>query len=83
MKINNEKGWLCPCGNTSGIDGFYPCNSEGEQVEPTREAWDGITWVCERCGRIINDDTLEIVGVAWVNKLTEEEKKEIMEVEHE
>jgi hypothetical protein len=43
-------------------DGFYPCDAAGADVEPTPEDWTGDTYVCERCGRIIDQDTREIVG---------------------
>lgn len=80
MRINDETGWwMCACGNEPELEGFYPCNSEGEIVEPTPELWNGLLYVCDKCGRIINQDTLEVVGVRFNNLLTEQEKKEIME----
>ncbi len=54
--------WTCVCGNTALDDGFYPCNSQGEVVEPTPEAWTTNCYVCDRCGRIINQETLAVVG---------------------
>ena len=60
----NEYGdaWVCICKNTPSDEGFYPCNSEGEQVEPTAEEWTTNCYVCDKCGRIINQNTLEVVG---------------------
>jgi hypothetical protein len=69
--------WVCPCGNTPDQEGFYPCSSEGEQVEPTPEEWTTDCYVCDRCGRIIKQSNLEVVGVRAKNTLTEEEKKAI------
>jgi hypothetical protein len=69
--------WLCLCGNRAIEDGFYPCNSEGEQVEPTDEDWTTNCYVCDRCGRIIRQDSREVVGVRFENTLTEAEKEAI------
>ena len=63
-RISHEEGdsdaWVCICKNVPADDGFYPCNERGEEVEPV-EGWDGL-YVCASCGRIINCDTLEVVG---------------------
>ena len=49
--ITNED-WLCDCGNQSHIDGFFPCDSNGTEVEPTVDSdWDGL-YVCARCERL-------------------------------
>ena len=71
--------WICVCGNEPGSDGFYPCNSEGEEVEPTPQDWPTNCYVCAYCGRIINQNTLEIVGARFSNTLTEEEKEAILQ----
>ena len=55
--------WECLCGNTPISDGFYPCNNDGGEVEPTPEEWNGVTYVCARCGRIINQNTGEVIGL--------------------
>ena len=38
MKISHapdeEDGWVCLCGNMAYHQGFYPCNAQGEMVEP-------------------------------------------------
>jgi hypothetical protein len=47
----------CRCGNTSISDGFAPCDSNGAEGEPTPEGWDGIRYVCGRCGRIFDQNT--------------------------
>ena len=66
MKISHESGGkeylLCLCGNTVRAEGFYPCDAQGKVVEPTLEKWTTNLVVCDRCGRIINQTTLEVVG---------------------
>ena len=62
--------WICICGNTPIGDGFYPCNTEGEQVEPTPEGWTTNWYVCDRCGRVIDQQTLEVVGQRFENVFT-------------
>ena len=59
----DKDAWVCICGNMPPTDGFYPCDEQGNVVEPTIDGpWDGVRYVCNRCGRIINQDTLEVVG---------------------
>ena len=55
-----EDAWTCICGNQPTSDGFYPCNEAGDEVEPVK-GWKNL-YVCARCGRIINQFTLEVVG---------------------
>jgi hypothetical protein len=52
--------WLCICGNRPDFDGFYPCDREGNEMEPV-EGWEDL-YVCARCGRIIKQNSLEVVG---------------------
>jgi hypothetical protein len=63
-KIKHEAGipdaWICKCGNTPSSDGFYPSDPNGIEVEPVK-GWSGL-YVCARCGAIIDQTTLEIVG---------------------
>lgn len=59
--------WLCVCGNTPTADGFYPCDARGGEVEPTAEAWTTNCYACARCGRIIDQGRLEVVGRAAVH----------------
>jgi hypothetical protein len=54
--------WECVCGNRPRLEGFYPCNEQGEQVEPTPGDWTTDCYVCDRCGAIIDQSTLEIDG---------------------
>jgi hypothetical protein len=64
MKIisTTSDDWTCLCGNTPLLEGFFPCNETGEEVEPTPEDWTTDCYVCDRCGTIIDQTTLEIVG---------------------
>jgi hypothetical protein len=57
-EVGNQEAWVCLCGNTPSDDGFYPCNEQGEEVEPTAD-WDNL-YVCSKCQRVINQNTLEI-----------------------
>jgi hypothetical protein len=56
----SDEAWICICNNTPDSDGFFPCNKEGDEIEPVT-GWDGL-YVCARCGRIIEQKSLEIVG---------------------
>ena len=59
---SSTDAWICVCRNTPADDGFYPCDENGNKVEPTPETWRTNLYVCDKCGRIINHDTLEVVG---------------------
>lgn len=56
--------WVCLCGNTPAAAGFYPCDAAGHHVEPTPTNWTTNSYVCGKCGRIINQGSLEVVGRA-------------------
>lgn len=59
----DETAWICPCGNTPAHEGFAPCGYDGEDMEPTRESgWPG-RHRCDRCGRIIDQQDLSVVGI--------------------
>ena len=65
-RITHEKGndeaWVCICKNTPSDGGFYPCDEQGSEMEPlVGSGWNGL-YVCADCGRIINQETLEVVG---------------------
>jgi hypothetical protein len=55
-----EEAWICLCGNRPADDGFYPCDKEGNEMEPVK-GWEDL-YVCASCGRIIQQTTLEVVG---------------------
>ena len=63
--ITSEAGdrdaWICICGNRPIDDGFYSCDSNGNEVDPN-EQWISGLYVCARCGRMIRYDTLEVAG---------------------
>ena len=61
-EADNKEAWKCLCGNTPCDSGFYPCDTHGNEVEPTPEDWEEDLYVCAECGRIIHQDTLEVVG---------------------
>jgi hypothetical protein len=55
--------WKCICGNTPSDDGFFPCDEAGDDTEPDLGGyWDGVRYRCDRCGRVIDQDTGEVVG---------------------
>jgi hypothetical protein len=56
----NDEAWVCLCGNRPDSDGFFPCGKDGNEMVPA-EGW-GNLYVCARCGRIIDQDSLEVVG---------------------
>jgi len=58
----DKDAWVCVCGNTPTADGFQPCDKAGNEMEPTIGSdWNGL-YVCDRCGRIIRQKTLEVIG---------------------
>ena len=59
-EAGNDEAWICICGNTPVSDGFDTCNEHGNHMEPV-EGWEGL-YVCDRCGRIIRQETLEVIG---------------------
>lgn len=65
-QIKHEKGdkdaWICICKNTPIGSGFDTCDENGNYLEPMLgNGWNGF-YCCADCGRIINQDTLEVVG---------------------
>ena len=61
-EAENDEAWICVCKNTPVDDGFYPCDRNGNELEPTiGSGWDNL-YVCPKCGRIINQETLVFVG---------------------
>jgi len=63
--INGTTDWfICTCGNTPMYEGFYTCLRNGSLVSPTLDGeWDGSLHLCERCKKIIDAETLEVIGV--------------------
>ncbi len=59
---HDDTAWVCLCGNTPDSDGFATCNANGDEVEPTiGSGWDDL-YVCNRCGRIVDQKDLSVVG---------------------
>jgi hypothetical protein len=63
-KIRRDGDWLhCRCGNTPDQTGFQPCLPDGTEADPVEGGqWGGLLYVCGDCGRIVNQDTLEVTG---------------------
>ena len=59
-EVGIDEAWICICRNTPDADGLFTCDSEGNEVEPA-VGWDDL-YVCAKCGRIIKQKTLEVVG---------------------
>ncbi len=63
MNCPHEDWWICECGNQPDYDGFFSCKSDGTIVSPVIGGeWNESTFVCLRCGVIVNNYNLEIVG---------------------
>lgn len=70
--------WMvCLCGNEPDKEGFYPCNVNGEMVEPTEESWNGDLYACDGCGRIIGRSSLQVQGVRAGHSLSQEDIEHI------
>ena len=65
-EAGNEEAWICACGNTPTSDGFFACDEAGRYVEPVK-GWKGL-YRCGRCGRIIDQSSLEVLGYAQVSE---------------
>lgn len=63
--------WTCLCGNTAAVDGFLPCDFEGHEAEDPSSDWNGRTFLCGACNRIIAEDGL-IIGQASAPEQLEE-----------
>jgi hypothetical protein len=62
IKAKTADDWICVCGNEPWQAGFYPCDRRGNHVEPTVKDWTGIYYVCDKCGRIIDQRNRRVVG---------------------
>lgn len=66
QKISHENGnpdaWICVCGNRPDADGFLVCDAGGNEIEPDC-GWAGL-YLCNRCGVIIDQQSLNMVGRA-------------------
>jgi hypothetical protein len=61
-EAGNDEAWICVCGNRPSSGGFQPCDKNGDEISPDKGSnWAGL-YVCDGCGRIIDQNTLEVVG---------------------
>ncbi len=68
-EAGNEEAWICVCGNRPESDVFFPCDRNGDEMEPVK-GWEDL-YVCRRCGRIINQHSLEVMGRNPKSKMLE------------
>lgn len=51
--------WVCKCGNFEKLEGFNASDRYGNLISPI-----GAKYVrCERCGRVIEKDSRNIIGI--------------------
>jgi hypothetical protein len=62
--INGDTNWfVCLCGNTPDSEGFFACKQNGEITSPVVGGlWNGKTYVCGQCDRIIVENNLRVIG---------------------
>ena len=60
LEAGQRDAWICVCGNTPVSDGFFACDEAGNEMEPV-SGWKNL-YVCNRCGIIIQQDSLEVIG---------------------
>lgn len=63
IEQDEEDIWHCLCGNSTCWDGFYPCDLNGNEVEPTPELWTTDLYICPDCGRIFQQSDGKVVGM--------------------
>jgi hypothetical protein len=57
-----SRSLTCVCGNIPESGGFTACDRQGNQIEPGRyNGWASL-YICDDCGRIINENRLEVIG---------------------
>lgn len=63
--VGGDTNWFeCLCGNEPDTDGFFPCKVDGTIVTPELNGeWNGELYVCARCNRIIDGQSLKVEGV--------------------
>jgi len=62
IHVDEHGEWTCLCGNVASEDGFFPCDADGNVVEPSWQEWTTNLYRCDRCLRKINQATGEIVA---------------------
>lgn len=68
-----EEDWQCRCGNHTNAEGFFPCDWQGNYVEPDAK-WSGI-YRCDRCGRLHRESKRQLKR----GRLTNERRNEIVD----
>lgn len=63
LGIENHHAWICPCGNTEHSQGFHSWNREKKLYDLTCTS---NFFRCDRCGRVIDSETGNIVEIAPV-----------------
>jgi hypothetical protein len=63
VETDFKGAWICLCGNTSDSTGFYACDEKGFQMEPTLESNWKSHYICGICGRIIDSETFNVIGI--------------------
>lgn len=59
---NDGDHWICICNNHTMDIGFATCDSDGNFLEPLKgSSWSGL-YACQSCGRIIDQETYEVLG---------------------
>lgn len=70
LKVGHSEGphfedcaevWECLCGNQCHLGGFYSCDDQGTEVEPTEKSWTSGLVYCADCLRRILVETGEII----------------------
>lgn len=67
----------CNCGNTVMGSGFFPCNKQGDIIEPLKDSdWD-LLYICPDCGRIyhINQYLMEVEEMEFIKNGELDDKK--------
>ncbi len=59
---NYQDECVCVCGNQSIHGEFFMCDDTGVEVGPEHPIADTGLWACERCGRVINYATKQVIG---------------------
>jgi hypothetical protein len=61
-QAGSDEAWICICGNEPTGQGFFTCDAQGNEIEPNiGSGWTDL-YVCAKCGRIVKQGTLEVVG---------------------
>jgi len=62
FEAHDRDCWICTCGNYAEAEGFYPCDRDGNVIEPVTDSWWDELYRCERCGRVIDQRDHRVLG---------------------